>query len=227
MVFGGFFALLLLFRFSALPLGLALIGLPTSFVAHQLLDPYSDSDRSELDTEVIEATEATEAIEAIEEPVMLDYEAATFDGEIDSHSNNEVVGQIEETDADDISEYPFPSQNKDLDLSQVTGTWIYTDILKNGISVAKMQETDTLTLFWNKEFRYDIEALGKHQRGIFEIIEKEGIREKALVFSYLSATGNEITEVRIFDIEYLTTSEMRISEGALLFIFERKFTPAK
>ena len=67
MVFGGFFALLLLFRFSALPLRLALIGLPTSFVAHQLLDPYSDSDRSELDTEVIEATEATEAIEAIEE----------------------------------------------------------------------------------------------------------------------------------------------------------------
>ncbi len=221
MVLGGFFTLILLFRFGSLPVGLALIVLPTSIVVQNWQDnyPYYEDGES-YDSEAIEAIEVTEETER------LDYETVPFDVAPPQPVDTVIYSPSVEIDAVEVSE-PLPLQIQGITLSEIAGTWIYSDILKNGVSVAQMQATDTLALFMNKEFQYDIEALSKHKKGTYELIEKEGISQYALVFYYRSILSNEILEVRTFDIEYLTEREMRISEGPLQFIFEKKITVRK
>ena len=71
------------------------------------------------------------------------------------------------------------------------GVWTYVSILKkneidseNSVYLARLSESDTMFLA-NGKFGYDIKALSKHSRGLFDVIYDSTLNACILQFDYI------------------------------------------
>jgi len=172
------------------PVTLALIGLPASAAIHSVQD-YQEIREERLNNPEAQPADSEYAIEEAM-PVESDF----------------IEAPAKETVSITCPTYNF-----------VSGTWHYTRILKNGLDVAEMTPSDTLTLENTLRFRYDIQALNKHSQGTFSIIEQE--EKCAFVFMYQAENGSGFDQTRTFKIEYIDGDSLCISEGPLTFEYHR------
>jgi len=134
-------AILLVIRFTSLPVTSALIGLPLMFGLHYVKNDRSFDMESTISEDIEEDIEFTEdSMEALVE-------------------------------VDPFAEYPLEQNEfyaQDALSSAAIGTWNYTQIRKNQTDLARLQNTDTLILRADGTFQYDIGEMNKHETGTFQ-----------------------------------------------------------
>ena len=110
----------------------------------------------------------------------------------------------------------------------LNGIWTYVSILKENkmdsahpTSLAKLSESDTMFLT-NERFGYDIEALNKHSRGLFNMIYDSTVNACILQFDYTPTNENDKPVRRFFKVDKITLDSLVISEGDLSFHYKRR-----
>ena len=108
------------------------------------------------------------------------------------------------------------------------GVWTYISILKkneidseNSVYLARLSESDTMFLA-NRKFGYDIEALNKHSRGLFNVIYDSTVNACILQFDYTPTNENDKPVRRFFKVDKITLDSLVISEGDLSFHYKRR-----
>lgn len=108
------------------------------------------------------------------------------------------------------------------------GVWTYVSIIKENKmdsahpkSLAKLSESDTMFLA-NGKFGYDIKALSKHSRGLFDVIYDSTLNACILQFDYTPTNENDKPVRRFFKVDKITFDSLVISEGDLSFHYKRR-----
>lgn len=108
------------------------------------------------------------------------------------------------------------------------GVWTYISIIKkneidsvNPVYLARLSESDTMFLA-NGKFGYDIKALSKHSRGLFDVIYDSNVNACILQFDYTPTNENDKPVRRFFKIDKITVDSLVISEGDLSFHYKRR-----
>jgi len=108
------------------------------------------------------------------------------------------------------------------------GVWTYISILKkneidseNSVYLARLSESDTMFLA-NGKFGYDIKALSKHSRGLFDVIYDSTVNACILQFDYTPTNENDKPVRRFFKVDKITLDSLVISEGDLSFHYKRR-----
>lgn len=108
------------------------------------------------------------------------------------------------------------------------GVWTYISILKkneidseNSVYLARLSESDTMFLA-NGKFGYDIQALSKHSRGLFDVIYDSTVNACILQFDYTPTNENDKPVRRFFKVDKITLDSLVISEGDLSFHYKRR-----
>ena len=108
------------------------------------------------------------------------------------------------------------------------GVWTYISILKkneidseNSVYLARLSESDTMFLA-NGKFGYDIKALSKHSRGLFDVIYDSTVNSCILQFDYTPTNENDKPVRRFFKVDKITLDSLVISEGDLSFHYKRR-----
>lgn len=207
---GGFIGLIIvIFGVSAFSTGLkpstlALIGLPVSAAMH------SSQESQDFREERMYGMN--------QEPDTI-YGDTASDTAVFYYENSEV--------SDDYATEAYYDTLACPDSEWFQGTWRYTRITQKGIDlvyeqvslVTTLSENDTMQLNSNR-FRYDIEALNKHSNGVFNTIELQN--KCAFSFMYLAPDGDNIEQIRTFEIDYIDQDSLCISEGPLVFEYRKK-----
>ena len=181
------------------PTTLALIGLPLGAAVHSIQESQDLREERiyEMHENEIEAEELTEySPDLIEE-----------DGAI----------EVRET---------LPGLQNCPQIESFLGTWEYKRITKNGKDVATLNSNDTMLIAGRYsdttafEFKYDIEMLNKHSKGVVNLVEQD--QNCAFVFVYFAPDGISFSEARTFKISHFDGDSLRLTEGPLAFEYRKK-----
>ena len=115
--------------------------------------------------------------------------------------------------------FAFTKEPK-FDLKNLYGTWQYTRVERNGISVFEVGNSDTMNVNSNASFNYTIQKPGKKASGNWALIsvpKDSSTFRKALVFTY-EPKGKK----RIFNICSLDKKNLCLREGSLKFVYKRR-----
>jgi len=187
------------FRSGLNPATLALIGLPVGAAIHSVQDMQEIRNERmyEMNENAIEAEESTVYSQDL----------------------------IEEDGAIEVPE-TLPELQNCPQIESFLGTWEYKRITKNGEGVATLNSNDTMLLAGRYsdttafEFKYDIEMLNKHSKGVFNLVEQD--QNCAFVFVYFAPDGISFSEARTFKISHFDGDSLCITEGPLAFEYRKK-----
>ena len=112
-----------------------------------------------------------------------------------------------------------------VDLLDGVGTYISilkkNEIDSDSVYLARLSESDTMFLA-NGKFGYDIQALSKHSRGLFDVIYDSTVNSCILQFDYTPTNENDKPVRRFFKVDKITLDSLVISEGDLSFHYKRR-----